>query len=59
MGVCFGSSSRQTTAVWRKSNLASCYIQIEMCLVKRKTAREATEVTKTGKVERIVISVIW
>jgi len=34
-----------------KSNMASCYIQIKTCLVKPELTREATEITKVGRVE--------
>jgi len=43
--VCFGNSIIQTIGVWRKSNVAFCYIQIKTWLVKAEIAREAPEVT--------------
>jgi len=49
--VCFGNSIIQTAGVWWKSNVASCYIQVKTSLVKAEIAREATEVTKPGRVE--------
>jgi len=41
----------QTTGEWRKSNVAACYIQIKAWLGKLEIAREATEVTKPGRVK--------
>ena len=49
--MCFGNSIIWTSGVWRKSNMASCYIQIKTWLVTAEIAREAPEVTKHGRVE--------
>ena len=34
MCVCFGNGIMKTTGVWRKCNMASCYIKLKTCLVK-------------------------